>query len=175
MVLLVILVIVLSIFIWVLFDKELGDKKLDSNLDDVPAPKPPIRRYFKKDDFLTLSEKKFFNVLKQITEDKFLIFPQVNLASLVDVNANRWETYKYRNPINRKTVDFCIFKKQILEPLLVIELDDFTHLRSDRMDRDKNVDKVLSQANIPILHVKTKDSDNIELLTKQIFEKISIH
>ncbi len=176
---LIILFILLALFLKVAYDRSRdGTGFIIETSGHVESkislpPVPPKRRYYKNEDFLTLSEKKFFNTLKQIIKDEFLIFPQVNLASLVQVDAGRWETYKYRNPINRKTVDFCIFKKQVLEPLLVIELDDFTHFRSDRVVRDRNVDKVLEQAGIPILHIKTKDSENIVNLSKQIFEKIN--
>lgn len=59
----------------------------------------------------------------------------------------------YRNKIDLKSVDFVLFDKQNISPVLVIELDDYTHQRSDRQARDGFVDRVLNHCGVPILHV----------------------
>jgi len=50
----------------------------------------------------------------------------------------------YRNKIDRKLVDLLLYDHQTLRPLLGIELDDKSHQRKDRQDRDRFVDGVFS-------------------------------
>lgn len=38
----------------------------------------------------------------------------------------------------------------------MIELDDISHERPDRQERDRLVDAVFNQAGLPILHVKVR-------------------
>ena len=57
------------------------------------------------------------------------------------------------NRILAKTVDFIICSAATLSPRLVIELDDSSHQRPDRQERDKLVDVVLGSAGLPILYI----------------------
>ena len=70
-------------------------------------------------------------------------------------------------PLNEKfnTIDNMCIKTNALYPdgftfekrrsiiKMLIEIDDYTHQRADRIERDKFVDSVCKQANIPILHL----------------------
>jgi very-short-patch-repair endonuclease len=53
--------------------------------------------------------------------------------------------------INQKSVDFVLCNKTSLKPLLAIELDDWSHDRQDRVDRDASVEQMLLAANFPLL------------------------
>jgi len=46
-----------------------------------------------------------------------------------------------------------LFDKQNISPVLVIELDDFTHEREDRKERDLFVNKLFNHCGVPILRV----------------------
>jgi very-short-patch-repair endonuclease len=41
-----------------------------------------------------------------------------------------------------------------LSPILAIELDDMSHERSDRQERDREVERILKDANMPLLRIK---------------------
>lgn len=60
------------------------------------------------------------------------------------------------NRINRKHIDFVICNPADLSILCAVELDDRSHNRADRKERDQFIDKALDAAGIPILHIKTK-------------------
>lgn len=59
-----------------------------------------------------------------------------------------------RNRIDRKHVDFILCKPTDTRPMLVIELDDKTHERADRMERDNFLDSACKAAGLPVLHIK---------------------
>lgn len=49
-----------------------------------------------------------------------------------------------------------------LEPVLAIELDEKSHQRKDRKDRDAFVDQVFQAAALPLLHVPAAKGDQLE-------------
>ena len=59
---------------------------------------------------------------------------------------------------------FVLVDKQTFETKLVIELDDYTHLRKDRQDRDSFIDQALKNAGVAIIHVK--EHNLVELNSK---------
>ena len=71
-------------------------------------------------------------------------------------------------------IDFLICDKQNIKPLLIIELDGNSHLRKDRIERDKFVDEIFKDANLPILHIKVSDSYNKSYLFETIGEEIEL-
>ena len=138
------------------------------------STEPKIYPFEKKPNFLILSEQAFFQVLLQITNNQYFIFPQIHLASILKVKTGEFDKRGWRRYFNRliqKSFDFVIFDKQNLQPLLVIELDDSTHEQYKRKLRDSFVDKILEAANLKILHVKP--GYNRQELEKNIVEVVS--
>lgn len=68
--------------------------------------------------------------------------------------------YQYFDRIKAKHVDFILADKNTLDTLLVIELDDNSHIETDRIKRDIFVDSALKSAGIPIIHIW--DGTNLE-------------
>jgi very-short-patch-repair endonuclease len=50
-------------------------------------------------------------------------------------------------------VDFVLCDRAYIAPKLAIELDDQTHERSDRQDRDHEVERILKTAGVPLLRL----------------------
>lgn len=101
---------------------------------------------------LTQREQLQYNLLKQIADKKnVLICPKVRLLDLV-VPVSGAKNYKaLMSKVMSKHVDFAICS-QDMDVLGIIELDDSTHLRKDRIDRDAFVDNVLRSAGYQIKH-----------------------
>lgn len=125
--------------------------------------------YYQKKFLMTKPENEFYKVLIESVPMGTTLIPQVSLSSIITTN-NR----SYRNKIDRKTVDFVLFKDNYFNPLLVIELDDSTHERTDRMIRDHFVDLALLKSNLPIIHFKLKGKFNKNNVKAIIDEKIKI-
>jgi len=122
--------------------------------------------YIKKDCLMSEAEKKFYFVLLEIIGNDYLIFSKVRLADLLYLpKMSNSDFYHYQNKIQSKHVDFLICDKENAKPLLVIELDDSSHLKMDRILRDTMVNKIFENAKLPILHIKTsRDYDKMLLL-----------
>ncbi|MFH1299562.1 MAG: DUF2726 domain-containing protein [Planctomycetota bacterium] len=108
--------------------------------------------YRLKDNFLSPAEASFYGVLKKAVGEELLICLKVNLGDLFFVS-NSIEKQAFRNKINRKHVDFLLCDPTLIKPLLGVELDDSSHSRKDRQERDQFVDSVFAAAGLPLLHV----------------------
>lgn len=125
------------------------------------------RAKYSKSKILTPSELEFYHVLTHAAYPHYQVFPQVRLANIVHLKNTLflWEQFR---PIGAKCVDFVLVDAQTGETELVVELDDSSHLRKDRRKRDKFVDSVLKEANIPILHQKWQNTYKIDELKQKI-------
>jgi len=52
-------------------------------------------------------------------------------------------------------VDFALVKADMLRPVVAIELDDVTHRRADRQERDRLRDNLFEKAGLPLLRFPT--------------------
>lgn len=124
------------------------------NLGDYEAARElPYRQ---RDDFLSAVELSFYRVLSAAVGDRAVICPKVNLADIFFVARPNNESQAYRNKIDRKHVDFLVCDSATMRPLCGIELDDFSHKRRDRRDRDDFVDQLFEVAGVPLVRVVAK-------------------
>ena len=112
--------------------------------------------YSKTNYLLTIPERRFYEKLCAMIPENLTILPQVAISSIVKVISHQITFKIRRKKISNKKIDFVIFKKRFLEPVLAIEYDDKTHERSDRKARDSFVNKVLDSSWIPIYIVSMK-------------------
>ena len=120
-------------------------------------PVEEVLPYVKRDDFLSKAELSFYKVLLQAVGEEATICPKVSLSDIffVNIKDKSWQT-KYYNKIARKHVDFLICSEDILTPLCGIELDDSSHKRENRIERDIFVDKVFESAGLKLLRFENK-------------------
>jgi hypothetical protein len=123
---------------------------------------------------LTVAERDFLVVLQQAVPAGVQIFAQVSLAGLVQVKpwARRDKSHWWR--IQAKRLDFVLVDAATFAPRLVVELDDASHNRADRRERDAFVDEVLAAAGIPILHVRWQRRYDAGALAEQIAGHLGI-
>lgn len=126
--------------------------------------------YHLRDDFLSKAELSFFQVLKTMMKDYLVICPQVSLAELFFVDHQR-ENYGAFGRIRQKRVDFLLCEPATMRPKFAIELDDHSHDRSDRQERDEFVDRVFMAAGLPLVHVPAQAEYNTRELG-EIFRSI---
>lgn len=125
--------------------------------------------YRQRDDFLSPAELSFYRVLILILDGKYLVCPKVNLADIFFV-VRPDENRSYRNKIDRKHVDFLLCDPASILPILGVELDDSSHARRDRQDRDHFVDQVFEATGLPLLRVRataTYNRQNVSDLGRQ--------
>lgn len=125
----------------------------------------------------THAEQAFLLALQQsIDGDRYLINGKTRLADLIKVESQQWgsQWQTQFNRISRKHVDFVILERSSSRIIGVIELDDSSHQRSDRRERDRFVDQALERAGIPILHYPCLRKYPLDELGNHLQEKFGI-
>jgi hypothetical protein len=110
--------------------------------------------YRRRNCVMTKSEHALFDLLNQTVGNKYYVFPQVHLPTILDhmVKGQSW-IGAFRH-INQKSVDFVLCDKINSSPILAIELDDRSHERPDRIERDHEVERIFTGADMPLLRLK---------------------
>ena len=117
------------------------------------------------------AELKFFRALEGALGGNYRVFSKVRLADIVQPakTGNKSAWYSAFGVIKSKHVDFVVCDPDTLEFRLVVELDDKSHERNDRVERDQKVDDILAQANIPMLHFPARAAYSVEEIQGRIF------
>lgn len=129
-------------------------------------------RYSRKKFFMSAAEHKFYDILISIVGHNYYVFAQVHLPTILDhkVTGQNWRG-AFRH-IDEKSIDFVLCDKAYISPVLAIELDDSSHTRTDRQERDKIVEQMLDSAGLPLLRFKAQKQYNpaeiSQILSKEL-------
>lgn len=125
--------------------------------------------YVKRKYFFSLAEVKFYDLLREILGDKYILFSKVRIADIIEPKYKNGQLSHFYK-ISSKHVDFLVCSKNPVTPKIIVELDDSSHDSEDRIARDKFVDEAFANAGIPIVHIRVKHEYNREEVVKQILE-----
>ena len=113
----------------------------------------PKEKYpYHKKPLLTDREYRFYGMLRPLVRGTGLdILAKIRLADLLEVDEGiaEGEWGRYFGKIKAKHIDFAVAKD--MKVLFLIELDDSTHQREDRAERDRFVDNALSAAGYELI------------------------
>jgi hypothetical protein len=123
--------------------------------------------YRVRDDFLSPAERSFHGVLTHVVGGQAVVCPKVNLADIFYVVRPN-ENQSYRGRIAQKHLDFLLCDPKSMHPIVGIELDDASHARQDRQERDEFVNLVFRAAGLPLIHVPAKGSYSPNELSAQM-------
>ncbi|HUE76072.1 MAG TPA: DUF2726 domain-containing protein [Chloroflexota bacterium] len=131
--------------------------------------------YRKVESLLTPAERAFYAVLLRAAEsERRQVFAKVRLADLFWLPGDVADRLIHQNRINQKHVDFVLCDARQLAPLLAIELDDSSHQRSDRRQRDRFVNEACAVAGLPMLRVPVQsryDERELAALIRQTIKR----
>lgn len=167
----IILLFILIISAITILENKLDNKKIiNENLEQSPQAESEINYndyYIKKDYLLTTNELKFYKLLKQITDKLgYSLFCQVSLYQIL-----RNKSYKDFNKIKSKSIDFVITEKNC-KILLCIELDDASHEKEKRIERDNFIQKLFEDLEIKLLRIPVQSFYNMDELETKIKESL---
>lgn len=118
--------------------------------------------YTKQEYLFTKNEQAFYRVLAPIAARMgYQVFAKVRLADLITPKkgSSHWQTLF--NKISSKHIDFVLCDTTRYKICLAIELDDNSHHRKDRVERDKFVNEIMKISGLPLLRVwDSKDLEN---------------
>lgn len=118
--------------------------------------------YTKRKCLLSAAERSFYEVLRRLTPDH-TVFAKVRLADVVYVTKGSESWQSHFNRISRKHLDFVLCDYNLV-PVLALELDDSSHDSEERADRDEFVDRALTAAALPIVHVRAQSGYRVDEL-----------
>ncbi len=108
---------------------------------------------------LTKDEAAFYNLLKLTVEDRYLVFAQVPVWCLVDVQAKDSKTRgAFLNQIALRRVDFVLVHPGTLATEKIIELDDPAIPAAQKEGRNKLIDSVFKEAGIALVRLQSPGS-----------------
>jgi len=139
----------------------LDNKKSEPVNNEEDIERLPYRKKY----LLTKNEYWFYKNLKEIADKYgYAILAKIRFADLVEVNgeAGKSEYMKYFGKIKAKHIDFILCKKENLYPELLIELNDNSHKKEDRIKRDEFVKKIADKVGYKMIFVNgTGDLEDI--------------
>ena len=117
-----------------------------------------IAPYKKLDALLTPAERSFFGVLQLAIKTRLLVFAKVRVADILTTvrglsNSERQSAF---NRISAKHFDFVLCDPGNLEVVCVLELDDKSHKKASRKQRDEFLDRACEAAGVPLIHIQAK-------------------
>lgn len=112
----------------------------------------------------TKNEWQSYKKLKEIAEIKgYVICPKVRLLDIIEPKKGITNYMSYLGKIKSKHVDFVICDKD-MRIKAIIELDDNSHNRPDRKERDDFVDAILQSVNYKIIHTRYIENSILDLV-----------
>lgn len=102
------------------------------------------------------------------------VFAQVHLPTLLDHKIKGQDWRAALAHINQKSVDFVLCDKAYISAKLAIELDDKSHERPDRQERDQVVERILKDAGVPLLRLENHGTFNPSELMQRVQEALKM-
>jgi very-short-patch-repair endonuclease len=131
--------------------------------------------YTRHEKLFTAAERNFYFALKAAVGNRYTIFGKVRVADLVKVTrkTNDKRGYRALARIAQKHVDYVLCDPATLEIICTVELNDSTHERKDRIDRDRFVTEVFNHIGLPIAWFKARSAYDIRAVQQQIEHAIA--
>ena len=142
----------------------------DENKDQI---KKAQYRYYAKPYVMTSRENDCFKILNEIFSSKWFVVPQVHLSAFLDyrVKGQNWNA-AFRH-INGKSVDFVLIGKESYKVICAIELDDSTHIKPDRIERDVEIERMFKESRIPLARIGRFESMTKSEIAKVVTDAIN--
>ena len=143
-----------------------------SSTSSSPQPQTEEHHYFVNRNLFTKAETHFFRSLEEALEGELRIFGKVRIADVMNVKkglAKREWGFQFGR-IKAKHFDYVLCDPNTLKVVCVIELDDSSHQRPDRVKRDEFVNAVCSEVGLHLLRINTKAKYDPEYIRRKLFK-----
>lgn len=158
----ILIFIIIILILERIINKKANEEK-QNNINDINYS----TLYTKKEYIMTSEELKFYKLLKSITNKyNLIIFTQVSLYAIIKSN-----NIKDFNKIKSKSIDYVITDNNG-KIKFCIELDDETHLKENRQERDIFVNELLNQIGIILIRIPKQNYYNLQEIEEKIKRSI---
>lgn len=133
---------------------------------------PHAPPYALKPALFSPAERSFLGVLEQAIGNHYQIFGKVRIADVVETKSglsasNRQKAF---NRINAKHFDFLLCNRDDLTITCAIELDDKSHRKPSRQQRDAFVVDLCSTVGLPLVRVTARRTYTVPELRTRILD-----
>ncbi len=127
--------------------------------------------YELRNSLLTKREMDFYIILKAVlANSSYIIAIKPRIADFIGVAFNQKSNpsafWHYFNQISAKHVDFLICN-DFMKPVLAIELDDNSHDRSDRVERDSFVNGLYGIVGLKVFRINEYSFNSLQTLLSE--------
>lgn len=124
----------------------------------LPVRHISAKPYERLGSILTSSEQHFYKVLSSAINGRAIIMAKVRIADLLKVRSTikKKHFWSYFSKISQKHIDFVLIDPNTFKTICLIELDDKSHFRFNRSERDKFVNQVMAQTGIPLYRFRVR-------------------
>lgn len=119
---------------------------------------------------LTPTELKFSRLLEQAIPELRVMY-QVAVYQTIKIQ-NSSENLKILNKLNRLTFDFVVIDNES-NVVVILELDDKTHLRADSLKRDQKKNDLIKYLGKPLLRFQSSNFPSLEELRNSILLELN--
>lgn len=155
-VLIMILVFGIMVIYKMLFKSNSTKKAVEQeeSVPEVKAEEKVVYPYKLTKCILSDKERYFYRAVRPIADKMgLLVFTKMRIIDLMYIPEERENRQKWVNKVKSKHIDF-IFVDSELKVKLLVEIDDPTHNRPDRIARDEEVDEIFKQLGLKVLHLR---------------------
>lgn len=117
---------------------------------------------------MTRAERECYHELVAEMGQDYYFFPQIHLDSIITPKASGSDRLFAFRHINQKSVDFIACDKNLLRPLFAIELDDKSHSLPRRIERDREVERILHGAALPLIRIQNSGRFDPKELAQEV-------
>ena len=172
------IITILIIVLIIVIIKKKEKNKNNTNINNNKTTISSYKKYYKPKIYITtLNEMKFYNVLLEIAKElDYILFAQVSLYNIISMQDNLdYSTHtKYFNKIASKSIDFVLVDKKC-KIKLCIELDDNSHKKKNRIERDNFINELFKDLEIDLLRYPVYNIYYKDTLKRKIQESIKEH
>jgi very-short-patch-repair endonuclease len=124
--------------------------------------------------FLSNAERSFYGVLADAVDGHGLIFAKVRVADVLAPRKGLDHSSRTRafNRMSAKHFDFVICEPGDCSVQLAVELDDSTHSRAKRRDRDRFLDEACESAGLPLLRIRAAHAYSVADIRREIEQQV---
>lgn len=142
-------------------NKQIPNKQAESVKPEIKSTNNNYSKSYKREYLLTVNEKNQYWQLRRWADSKNLIvFTKVRLVDLISPRHNSNDNKSLFWKIQAKHVDFVICDEKI-NVVCIVELQDNSHNRTDRIERDKFVREVLESCGYRVIQTFSVTTDQL--------------
>lgn len=146
-----------------------NEKKDEQTIETSVQQQTTYSNLYKREYLMTLNEKQqYWRIRKWADSKNLIVFTKVRLADLVSPRDNRNQTLFWK--IQAKHIDFVVCDQNI-NVKCIIELQDRSHYKPERIERDKFVREVLISCGYKVIQTFAIQPDVLDRVCGYPIEK----